>query len=105
MCGLGLLVAARVYSLNKEGFPFPSPIKTVSGALSVFMPRNGPATMYSLLTVVFAGMAAMALSAGPGQELVIYGGLSGPMTVFMQRCAADSLSGPDCSGFAKLQSY
>eukprot|EP00878_Enallax_costatus_P013164 GHUV01013761.1.p1 GENE.GHUV01013761.1~~GHUV01013761.1.p1 ORF type:complete len:223 (+),score=45.17 GHUV01013761.1:1695-2363(+) len=85
VASLGLLVSSRVYSLNKEGFPFPSPTKTLSGAISVLMPRNGPAFMYSLLTVMFAGMAMMALGAKPGQPMVIYGGLSGPMTVFMHR--------------------
>lgn len=60
-------------------------MKTLYGAISVLMPRNGPATMYSLLTVVFAGMAMMSLGASPGREMVVYGGFSGPMTVFMHR--------------------
>jgi hypothetical protein len=49
------------------------------------MPRNIPATLYSLLTITFAGMAAMCLGASPGRPLVVYEGLSGPMTVFLHR--------------------
>lgn len=85
VCGAGLLLSSRIFSLNKQGFPFPSPIKTLSGAISVLMPRNLPATLYSLLTVVFAGMALMCLGASPNKAMLIYEGLSGPMTVFMQR--------------------
>jgi hypothetical protein len=52
-------VSSRIYSLSKGGVPFPSPSKTLSAAISVLMPRNLPATVYSLLTIVLAGMAAL----------------------------------------------
>jgi hypothetical protein len=85
LCGASLLLSSRIYSLNKAGFPLPSPTKTLSSAISVLMPRNIPATLYALLTITFAGMAAMCLGACPGKPLVMYAGLSGPMTVFLHR--------------------
>lgn len=85
LCGASLLLSSRIYTLNKAGPPLPSPKKTLSAAISVLMPRNGPATLYSLLTITFAGMAAMCLGASPGRPLVTYEGLSGPMTVFLHR--------------------
>ncbi|WIA30867.1 hypothetical protein OEZ86_000922 [Tetradesmus obliquus] len=85
LCGASLLLSSRIYTLNKAGPPLPSPKKTLSAAISVLMPRNSPATLYSLLTITFAGMAAMCLGASPGRPLVTYEGLSGPMTVFLHR--------------------
>eukprot|EP00882_Tetradesmus_deserticola_P025798 GHRQ01028367.1.p1 GENE.GHRQ01028367.1~~GHRQ01028367.1.p1 ORF type:complete len:264 (+),score=84.30 GHRQ01028367.1:154-945(+) len=87
LCGATMLLSSRIYYLNKAGWPLPSLTKTLSGAISVLLPRNSPATMYSLLTMAFAGMAAMCLGASPGRPLVMYEGLSGPMTVFLHRVA------------------
>eukprot|EP00775_Hariotina_reticulata_P012810 gene12810-12938_t len=90
-CGSGLFVSSRIYSLNKGGVPFPSPSKTLSAAISVLMPRNLPATVYSLLTLTLAGMAALCLVTYPGQQMRLYEGLMGPMTVFMMRIVGGGL--------------
>lgn len=79
VCVPGLLLAYRMYALYKQegGLPLPSPTKTFAGMLGVLMPRNPPAAAYSLLTLAFAGMAAMCLSAAPGQAMKLYPGLHG----------------------------
>eukprot|EP00879_Flechtneria_rotunda_P005067 GHRR01005344.1.p1 GENE.GHRR01005344.1~~GHRR01005344.1.p1 ORF type:complete len:226 (+),score=72.48 GHRR01005344.1:1165-1842(+) len=85
ICGFGVVVTSTIYRLHKQGFPFPSPIKTLAGAISVLLPRNTAAAAYSLMTIVFAAMAFTSLSSSPGDNLALYDGLMGPMTVFMQR--------------------
>jgi len=79
VCAPGLLLASRMYALYKQqgGLPLPSLTKTVAGMLGVLMPRNLPAAVYSLLTIAFAGMAAMSLSAAPGAAMKLYQGFHG----------------------------
>lgn len=93
LCGAGLVLASRVYSLNRQGggLPLPSPSRTLSAAISVLLPRNGPATAYSLLTLGCAGMAAMCLGAAPGGDMVLYEGIRGPMAVFAERMTGAGL--------------
>lgn len=79
VCLPGLLLASRLYSLYKQGggLPLPSPKKTLAAMVGVLLPRNLPAAAYSLLTLVFAGMSAMCLSATPGEVMNLYPGLHG----------------------------
>ena len=79
VCLPGLLLTSRLYALYKPegGLPFPSPAKTVAAMLGVLMPRNLPAAAYSLLTLAFAGMAALCLSAAPEQAMKLYPGFHG----------------------------
>lgn len=92
VCAPGLFLACRMYSLYKQGtWPIPSIKKTLAAAIGVLLPRNLPAAAYSLLTLAFAGMAAMCLSANPGEAMKFYPGLHGPMTVFAERCAGAGL--------------
>lgn len=93
VCLPGLLLASRLYSLYKQGggLPLPSPKKTLAAVVGVLLPRNLPAAAYSLLTLVFAGMSAMCLSATPGEVMKLYPGIHGPMSVFAERCAGAGL--------------
>jgi hypothetical protein len=79
VCAPGLLLASRMYSLYKPGGgpPFPSPTKTLSAMVGVLLPRNLPAAAYSVLTLAFAGMAMMCLSASPGEVMKLYQGFYG----------------------------
>lgn len=87
ICGSGFLLSSRVYSLSKGGIPFPSLKHTFSAMISTLMPTNLAATGYSLLTVALVGMAAMGITAAPGESLPLYNGVMGPVTVFMRRVA------------------
>jgi hypothetical protein len=83
VCAPGLFLACRMYSLYKQGtWPIPSIKKTLAAAIGVLLPRNLPAAAYSLLTLAFAGMAAMCLSANPGEAMKFYPGLHGKATAF-----------------------
>lgn len=79
VCVPGLLLASRLYALYKRGggLPLPSPTKTLSAMVGVLLPRNLAAAAYSLLTLAFAGMSAMCLSATPGEPMKMYQGLYG----------------------------
>lgn len=79
VCAPGLLLASRMYTLyKKEGsLPLPSLKKTLAAMVGVLLPRNLPAAAYSLLTLAFAGMSAMCLSATPGEVMKFYPGLHG----------------------------
>lgn len=85
VCLPGLLLASRLYSLYKQGggLPLPSPKKTLAAMVGVLLPRNLPAAAYSLLTLVFAGMSAMCLSATPGEVMSLYPGLHGGFSASM----------------------
>ena len=87
ICASGFLVSSRVYSLSKGGIPFPSLKHTFSAMISTLLPANLAATGYSLLTVALVGMAAMGITAAPGESLPLYNGVMGPVTVFMRRVA------------------
>lgn len=82
VCVPGLLLASRMYSLYKPGggLPLPSPTKTLAAAVGTLLPRNLPAAAYSLLTLAFAGMAVLCLSAAPGGVMKMYAGFYGEWT-------------------------
>lgn len=92
VCAPGLLLASRMYTLyKKEGsLPLPSVKKTLAAMVGVLLPRNLPAAAYSLLTLAFAGMSAMCLSATPGEVMKFYPGLHGKRARGSRQCSCTS---------------
>lgn len=79
VCAPGLVIASRLYAMYKQGggLPLPSPAKTFTAMVGVLLPRNLQAAVYSVLTLAFTGMAALCLSAAPGEPMRLYQGLHG----------------------------
>ncbi len=91
-CVLGLLINGRTYALQRHSkLPLPDLKATLSGALSVLVPRNFEALVYSVLTVLTALMAGEMMRSKPDANMLMLVGRLGPLCVFARRLAGGAL--------------
>lgn len=91
VCGAGFVLSSRVYSLYKGGSPIPSLKHTLTAAISVLVPRNFQAAMYSVFTVITAYTAYETLGSSPGRSMLTLAGYMGPVTVWVRRVTGAGL--------------